>query len=161
MSNVSEGSGVNPVHQEPGDYRLKIVSAAEAPAKSSGNIQWTWICQDMDRVSATYAYRSTLNEEALWKVRSLIVACGKQVPKKKIKFTPDSLVGQVIGATLDDNEYEGKISSQIVAVFPESDLPDNEKPAAKKKAPAKKAAPVKDEEDEEDEDLEELDIDEL
>jgi hypothetical protein len=138
---------------------------------------WTFTIQVVDRASATYPCRVTLNEESMWKVRELLVACGMTVPKKRIKVDPEKLIGKELGMVLEDDEYEGKMKSVIDSVFPASDLDndtdgddevdeeDEEEPAPRKKAPAKKTAtkkaPAKDEDDDEDEDLDELDIDDL
>jgi hypothetical protein len=159
MTNVSEGSGVRPTHQPPGDYLGKITAVAHSTAKSSGNALVTFTIQDVDKPSATYPYRCTLNAEALWKLRSLMVAAGVNAPKKKFAFDTDRLVGKEVGMTLEDDEYEGKLKSVIADVFPPTDLPEDE-PTPKKVANKKPAAkaPV---EEEDDEDLDELDIDDL
>jgi hypothetical protein len=65
---------------------------------------------------------------ALWKLRNLIVAAGKTIPKKKVKLSAavlNSIIGKTVGITLEDDEYEGKMRSQIVGCFPASDLPDD------------------------------------
>jgi hypothetical protein len=79
----------------------------------------------------------------------------------------NKLIGREVGMSLDDDEYEGKMRSTIVGVFPADDLPEDE-PVAKaqkaaKKVTSTKAAPAADDdvEDEEEEDLDELDIDDL
>lgn len=174
MSNVKDSSGINPVHQEPGDYRGVIKDVSNGKATSGQMNEFIlFLVADADRPSATYPYRCTLTEKSLWKLRNILVAAGKNIPKKKFKLTAsvlNSIVGSEIGMSLEDNEYEGKVNSQIVGVFPASDLPDDEEePPAKKKANAKKKAKDDDEDepdnstddDDDDEDLDELDIDDL
>lgn len=165
FTNVKESSGFNPVHQEPGDYRGVIKSVGFAPSKA-GNDQFMFAIADVDRPSAVYRYACQLTENTLWKLRNLIVACGIDVPKKKVNVSSvvQRLVGKEVGISLDDNEYEGKVSSQIVSVFPSDELADPEEdtpPAAKKAAAKKKAAATEEDEEDVAEDVEDLDIDDL
>lgn len=165
MTNVKDSSGVNPVHQPAGDYRgiIKDLVAGESKA---GNKKLDVHIGDADRPSATYRYTCTFTEASLFKLRNLLIAAGMSAPKKKVKLTAavlNKLIGREVGMSLDDDEYEGKMRSTIVGVFPADDLPDDEPaPASSKKANTKKADPAPaDDEDEEEEDLDELDIDDL
>lgn len=173
MTNVRDRSGLNPVHQEPGDYKGVIKDLESGVAKNSGNKTLTFSVGDADRPSAVYRYNCTFTENSLWKLRNIVVAAGVALPKKRIKLTAtmlNKLIGKEIGMTLEDDEYEGRMRSQIVNVFPVGDLPEDsddtadeddvdEKPAAKKSGSATKAKKGKKTEVEED--LDELDIDEL
>lgn len=165
FTNVKDRSGVNPTHQPAGDYRGVIKDASEGKSKQNNTPMVTYIIADADRPSATYRYNCTLTDKSLWKLRNLLVAAGLAVGQKKIKLTAATLnkvIGREIGMSLDDHEYEGKMSSEITNVFPADDLPDDEPEAPPaKKASTKKAAAVDEDDEDEDEDLDELDIDEL
>lgn len=186
FTNVKDQSGFNPSHMPAGDYAGKVKDVEYSDSKA-GNQMVTYAIASVDRPSAVYRYNCVMNENSLWKLRNLFVACGKQIPKKKMKLTAtvlNGLIGKSVAISLDDDEYEGKMRSQIVGVFPIAELPDDsdeEEPeddtdpeddteeedeapapkkkatAAKKKTPAKKAAV----EEDDDEDLDELDIDDL
>lgn len=182
FTNVKDSSGFNPTHQPAGDYR-GVVKDVTAGKSNQGNDTVTFAIADANRPSAVYRYVCTFTDKSLWKLRNLVIAAGMSVPKKRIKLTAatlNKLIGKEIGMSLDDNEYEGKMSSQIMGVFPASDLPDDDgdtstpvveddddddedeveeapKKAAKKPAKKAKPAPV----EEEEEDLDELDIDDL
>lgn len=173
MTNVKDSSGINPVHQDAGDYRgiIKDVSNGQATGGQQ-NKYVMYLVADAERPSATYPYRCTLTEKSLWKLRNILVAAGVNIPKKKFKLTAailEKIVGKEIGMSLEDDEYEGKLRSVIVGVFPADDLPDEEEAPPAKKKPAdtnKKAKPADDDDeteddDDEDEDLDELDIDDL
>lgn len=167
FSNVKESSGFNPKHQEPGDY-LGTIKSVDYGKSKNDNDQITFAIADSAMPSAVYRYNCPLQENTLWKLRNIIVACGTQVPKKKVNIAAviQKLVGKDIGMSLDDNEYEGKVSSQIVGVFPADELADDEpEPPAKKSKPSKKAAKEEEAEEDEDEatddDVDELDIDDL
>lgn len=189
FTDVKEQSGFNPVRQDPGDYRGKIKGLTRGKAKETNNPTLTFAVQDTKRPSAVYRYQVVLIPSSMWKMRNLIVACGLVNPTgKKLKFDPDKLVGREIGMSLDDDEYNGNVRSQIINVFPATELEETEisaeddvddddedvedEPAPKQtrngKAATKKAAPKKadpveaeDDEDEDDEDLDELNIDDL
>lgn len=125
FTNVREGSGINPVRVEAGDYLAKITDVQDAEVKSGenkGQPQWLFLFQLEDRRSAIYPYYVQFGENQLWKLRNLLIAAGKNVPKKKVNVDPNSIVGKTVGITLGDDEYEGKEKSVIEAVFPSSEL---------------------------------------
>lgn len=176
FTNVKESSGFNPTHQPAGDYRGKITDVEYGESNANKTPMLTYKIQDVDRPSAVYRYNATLTEKSLWKLRNLLVAAGVNVPKKKLNISSvaQKILGQEIGMSLDDDEYEGKMRSQIVGVFPASDLPDEEdEPAPKKGKKAAQPAEADDDDDtdtvaspdssddDEEEDLDELDIDDL
>lgn len=170
FTNVKESSGFNPQHQEAGDYRGVIKGTPEhALSKQNKNPMLTFAIADTDRPSAVYRYQCVLTENGLWKLRNLLVAAGIAVPKKRLNISSilPKLAGREIGMSLEDDEYEGKMRSAIVGVFPADDLASDDEPPAKKPAVKKKSADDEDaedsteDEDTDDEDLDELDIDDL
>lgn len=122
FSNVKDSTGINPKHRPAGDYRVKITKVTEETSKKSQKPQWVFVMVPTDMQSAAYPYYCQLEENTLWKVRNLLIACGIDVPKKRVNVDPSKLVNREIGVTLDDDEYEGKMKSVITAVFPASDL---------------------------------------
>lgn len=163
FTNVKDRGDFNPKHLPAGDYLGKIIKFHVGDSKN-GNKQVTYTVQCMDSPSATYPYRCVVETaDQLWKLRNLFIAAGVSVPKKKIKVDPGKIVNREIGITLDDNEYEGRVSSTITDVFPASDLPEDEEPIKNKVAgkKVKGSTEVVDDEEEEEEDLEELDLDDL
>jgi hypothetical protein len=167
FTNVKESSGFNQLHQEAGDYKGVVKDYSHDLSKQNKNPMLTFQIADADRPSAVYRYQCVLTENSLWKLRNLLVAAGISVPKKKVNVASvlPKLKGKEIGMSLDDDEYEGKMRSQIVGVFPADDLADDEPPTPKKK-PASKPKPTDDDDEddtetEDDEDLDDLDIDDL
>lgn len=177
FTNVKESSGFNPKHQPAGDYKGIIKGVEYGESQANKTPMLTYQIADADTPSAVYRYNCTLTEKSLWKLRNLLVATGVNVPKKKINVASvaEKIVGKEIGMSLDDDEYEGKMRSQIVGVFPASDLPDEEEAPKPKKGKAKPKpeeaddddetdtvdSPDSSDDDDEEEDLDELDIDEL
>jgi len=171
FTNVKDGGGIfNKKHQPAGDYKAKVTKVEDAPSKKDGIGQWLFTIQ---AGAGTYPYYCKHQENQFWKVRNLLVAAGINVPKKKVKVNPNVLVGKTIAVTLDDDEYDGKLQSNVVATFPVSELGDqvddededlddevedteddddeDEAPAPKKKK-AKPAPVEEDDDDDDDED---------
>jgi len=182
FTNVKDGGGqFNKLHQRAGGYPAVVMKVQDAPSKKDDVMQWLFTI----KVGAgQYPYYCKHVENQLWKVRNIFVAAGITIPKKRVKVDPNMVVGKKIGVILEDDEYDGRVQSNIQAIIPlaeldevgpadddedETDEDDTEEeeseptPAAKKAAPAKakaKAAPVV-EEDEDDDELEEIEIEEL
>lgn len=125
MTNVKEQGNFNPRHKAEGDYRAKIVKVDDHMSKAK-NEQWVFTIQLTEDQRATYGHYCGFDEKNAWKVRNLLIACGKKVPKKRVNVDPNSLVGKEIGVTLIDDEYEGKMKSTIDAVFPAADLHEDD-----------------------------------
>lgn len=118
FSKVKERGDFNPKHQTPGDKLGKVVKVEDGKT-STDKEQWVFTVKVG---TGTYPYRCQFEENVLWKIRNMFVACGFTVGKKRINVNPDRCVGKEIGVSLDDHEYENKLSSEIVAVFPKAEL---------------------------------------
>jgi hypothetical protein len=175
MTDVKDRGPFNPVRQESGDYLAKIVDVFEGDSKA-GDPMWVFAVQLDEQKSAVYPMYCLLNPDNFWKIRMMCVAAGMAIPKKRIKIEPAKLIGKMIGVSLEDDEYDGKLKSIVDKAFPKSELggkaddgdiddedvedeeddDEPEPPKKSKKAPAKKSkkkAPVEeDEDDDEDED---------
>jgi hypothetical protein len=169
FTNVSEGSGYSQTHVKAGDYRGKVKSVEYGESKENKTPMLTYALALAHRPSATYRYNCPLTEKSLWKLRKLLVACGVNVPAKKLNVAgvAEKIVGKELGICLDDDEYNGKLRSQVVDVIPAADLPqdvsnDDDDTVSDDDVPADDDAPVDDAPaDEGEEDLEELDLDDM
>lgn len=174
FTNVSEGSQFNSLLLEPGQYAARITDVNEATSKA-GNKQVVFTIK-VDGHSGTYPYYCAVevgdgDRDQFWKIRGMFQHTGTEVPKAIRSVNPDKLIGRKIGVELADDEYNGKVKSSIVNVFPVADVGKDteleqdddydedeveEAPVRKKRAPAKRApAPVEDDEDEDEDDYEE------
>ena len=121
FTNVKDGGSFNKKHQTPGDYRAKITKVVDAKSKKDDSKMWLFTIQVG---TGLYPFYCKIQENQLWKIRNLFVAAGINVPKKRVAVDPNKVVGKEIGVTLEDEEYEGKMQSEIGAVFPTSELED-------------------------------------
>lgn len=157
FSNVKERGQYNPKHVEDGIYKAKITAVEEGLSKSD-NEQWIFTVILTDYPSSAYPYYCALNADALWKVRNLFVACGVEVPKKRMNVDPAKLVGKFFYAEMVEDEYEGRMKSVVQNVMSASDYKkfideNSEEPEEPKRS--KKARPADDEDEEDFEDEEE------
>lgn len=125
FTNVKDRGPYNPKRKPAGDYKAKI-TAVEQTKSSKDNPMLIFAVQLVSDASAVYPERCVLTDASLWRLRNLLLAAGLSVPKKKVKVDPNKALGRVIGVTLEDDEYEGKMKSVISAVFKESELTDDE-----------------------------------
>lgn len=168
FSNVKDRGNFNPKNVEPGDYAALIAKVEQQDSKA-GDPMWVFTITLDDVPRASYPHYCVLTDNQYWKIKALFTATGVDVGKRKVKIDPNKLVGKQIAVGMEDDEWEGRIKSVVVDVFPPEDLdpvdgdvePEEdeieedeiEEPAPKKKK--KRPAPVEEDEDEEDDDDEE------
>jgi hypothetical protein len=153
FTNVKDAGQFNPRHKTPGDYRMKIVKVDDH-VKGEGRekkTMWVFTIVLVSDKRATYPYYCGFDDKTLWKIRNLGIAAGLKVPKSRVGFDPNKLVNREIGASLDDEEYEGRKKSVIVATFPVSELSSDEPEPEDDDTEA----------DDDDEDLEDIDLEEV
>lgn len=124
FSNVKERGNFNPKHVTEGDYAATIVKVEDGESKRDQSFQYIFTIKLQKFSQSSYPYYCKLQENQLWKLRNIAVAAGLNVPKKRMKFDPNKVVGKQIGVTMEDDEYEGKLKSVVSAVFPISELAD-------------------------------------
>jgi hypothetical protein len=169
FSNVKERGNFNPKNIEPGDYAATITKVEQTESRA-GDDMWVFSIVLDDVPRAVYPHYCVLTDNQYWKIKALFTAAGINVGQRKVKVDPNKLVGKQIAVGMEDDEYEGRMKSVIVDVFPVDDLdgatddsdPEEdeieEEPAPKrrsKKAPEPEEDEEEDEEDEEDEEEEE------
>lgn len=123
FSNVKDSTGSFNKRRVPsGDYLAKIVKVEDAESKGDKTFQYLFTIKLQKYSTYAYPYYCKLQENQLWKLRNLFIAAGINVPKKRIKVDPTKVLNKVIGVTMEDDEYEGKLQSVVAAVFPASEL---------------------------------------
>jgi len=149
FSNVKDGGNFNRNRIPAGDYLAKIVKVEDAVSKKDDAFQFLFTIQIQKRPSSKFPYYCKLQENQLWKLRNLLIAAGKTVPKSKIKVDPNQIVGKLIGVTVEDDDYDGKEQSSISGVFPAAEL-------AESGDDDDESADVEEAEDDEDDNLDDL-----
>lgn len=147
------GGGGNKRYPE-GDYRLKfirweLISKKDDP--DSKGVKVTLQFQDGKFKGQTIIDRLWLQDNTLWRIRLFLEAMGVEVPNKKANVNFEKYVGNELGGTLVDNEYNGRVSSQVGDYI---DVDTMEGTDVEEEGDDEDEA-----EDDEDEDLEEFDAD--
>lgn len=127
FSNVSEGSTFSPRRLPEGTY-LATLAKVESKTSKAGNPMLVYTIIPVEHPTAVYPYYIVLDEKQLWKFRALLLAAGKDVPKRKVTVDPESIVGKQIMIDLEDDEWEGREKSTVAGVFkpsPEEVSSDN------------------------------------
>lgn len=159
-TNVKDGGKFQPRRVPEGDYRMKIVGVDDH-LKDGQKVseQWVFTLQIPGKRGTYPLYCNHVDAKQAWKIRNLCLAAGMQAPKKRVKLDPNKLVGKEIGAALEDDEYDGKIKSVIVATFPASEL-ESDQPAGSGKVTDDDEEDDVDSSDD-DEDLDDVDLEEV
>lgn len=120
FSQVRDAGNFNPKRKTEGEYLGTIVSFEDTKSKS-GNKMWVYGIQLKSDRRAVYPVYCVLDTKSLWKLRDVLVACGKKVPKKRLSIKGDVILNKEVGIFLEDDEYEGKPKSVITSFFPASE----------------------------------------
>lgn len=116
-------SGINKKRVPAGDYLAKVVRVEDRPTKETKEAQWMYVVKLQEKYTdRAYPFYCKLQANQLWKLRNLFLACGVAIPKKKVRLDPNKIVGKLLGVTLEDDEYDGKMQSVISETFPASEL---------------------------------------
>lgn len=150
--------GGKAAHVPTGDYLLKVVGCElktkEGATSKYLNWRLTIHAPDKYKNAGSIWHVTSLKPEALWNLRNFLEDLGVKVPKSQVEVPIAAIVqkGLIIGATLDDDEYEGKTKSKIQATFKKDAFQVTEE---------NKETTEETDSDTEDENLEELDLDDL
>ena len=121
FSNVTEGSTFSPRRLPEGAY-LATLAKVESKTSKAGNSMLVYTIIPVEHPTAVYPYYVLLDEKQLWKFRALLLAAGKEVPKRKVTVDPESIVGKQVMIDLEDDEWEGREKSAIAGVFKPDDM---------------------------------------
>lgn len=118
-------SGINKKRVPAGDYLARVARVEDRPVKDTKEPQWMFVISLESVRGRAYPYYCKLQANQLWKVRNLFLAGGLTIPKKKVRLDPNKVVGKLVGVTMEDDDYDGKLQSVIAEVFPASELQED------------------------------------
>lgn len=154
------------------DYLFKIVDCEKRKKEGGTTSYLSWKVQIIEdsrgkkkHAGVPFWYITSLKPEALFNLRNFIFAAtdGKtNIAGKVVSIDPTKYFGKKIGGTVEDEEYEKKIRSKLVDVFPPSQLEAEEEDESDEEAEEEEDEGEEDEdEDEDDDDTEDEDEDDL
>lgn len=115
-------------HVPEGDYLAHVERIENTTVKNDPSrkmLKWLFILDEPVKFKGKKVYHNTLLEsENLWSLRSLLVdLMGEdRIPASKLNIPLDVIQSKKlkVGLTLEDNEYNNKIKSQINSTFPKA-----------------------------------------
>lgn len=118
FSKTEERSGWNTRQIPAGIYKAKIASVKETEAQD-GTAMLVYGFQPTNKRFRTrmFPFYCKLQQNQLWKLRDLLVAAGEKIPKKALNIDPNKVVGREIAIEVEDDVWEGKVRSQVQAVY--------------------------------------------
>jgi len=146
-----------------GDYLVKIVDATLRENEDTGsrgvNVRVTILKPSKYKGKTQYGYCS-LKKTALWNFRNLInAALGRNVAGKTVDVDLKRFKEKVVGAVIEEDEYEGKVRSRVSTWFPRDEYEeaegDEDENGDEEDEEEEEDEDYDDEEEEEDEDEEE------
>jgi hypothetical protein len=147
--------GGRSAHLPEGDYTAKVKEAA------FGHSSEKWVITGPNSSKGKTIRDSLwLSDKALWRVRQTLEALGLQVPSKKVKVNPKSMIGKEAAITLEDEEWEGKVRSRIVDCFALAEYEELTE-SGEEELDEDEEDEEEDETEDEEEDEVEVDLDEL
>lgn len=178
FSNVGDRTeGGRSAHVPEGDYLLAAVGYEIRKKKEENSQYISWklsiVKPEKYKNAGTIYHITSLKEESLWSLRNFLDDLGIKVPKSTVGVPLKAIVDakRIIGATLEDDEYNNKVKSKIVATFKKAEYEETEEASDETEedeveeapTPISKKAKANPEpvEEDEDEDLEELELDDL
>lgn len=102
-----------------GEYQLTVKEVTDEVGESSGApyLKWVFAVANGEYKGAKVYDNTSLQPQALWKVRGLLEAGGQTV-NGKFTFEPlRRFIGMTLGATLEHEEYDGKKKAKVASYF--------------------------------------------
>lgn len=118
FSKTEERSGWNTRQIPPGLYKATIASVKETEAQDgTAMLVYGFRPTSSHFRTRLFPYYCKLQQNQLWKLRDLLVAAGERIPKKALNIDPNKVVGREIAIEVEDDVWDGKVRSQVQAVF--------------------------------------------
>jgi hypothetical protein len=177
FSKTEERSGWNTRQMPEGIHKMKIDAVQVTEAQDGTDmLVYALVPTDPRFKSRRFPFYCKLQQNQLWKLRDLLVAAGQTVPKKATSIDPNSIVGKLVAAEVEDEMYQGNPRSQVQGTYglaildedgsigsedADEDDEDYEDEAAEDSDEEYEDEAEEDEDDEEEEDLSALSLPEL
>lgn len=127
-----------------GDHPLEVVEVTQETGDKADYFSWKFkATEDSDSPGAIVYNNTSLSEQSLWNLRTLLEALGVEIPDSEFDLDLDEMVGLQLMGSIELETYEGKKRPRL-ADFAALEEPD-EKPKGKARRGAKAAE--KDDED--------------
>lgn len=138
---LSDAEGFKVLPEGPATLTVNKVTEEEGSESGAPYLKWEFDAESEDGSKGKVWENTSLQPQALFKLRGLLEALGYDIPDKALDLDLDELEGLQCGADLEHEEYKGKTKAKVSQYYGLEDAPDEpEEPAPKPKAAAKPAA---------------------
>jgi hypothetical protein len=154
---------------EDGTYTATVQTVEETESQEGNpNLSWKWKIKNKKDNGAIIFDNTSLQPQALWRLRLLLEAIGEEIPDGEMDLNLEEYVGREARVEITNEKWEGKNRPRITGFLSldsgevkdeeegEEEEEEEEKPS-KKKRPSKKDDEEEEEEKEEEEEEEEED----
>lgn len=107
-----------------GDYAVEVKEVNMKTGSDSGENYLEWklgIAEEGDFEGQTVYHNTSLQPQALFNLKNLLVSAGVKVPKSAMKLNLDEMEGLTFGVSIAHELYDGKKKARVVDIFPLQD----------------------------------------
>jgi len=103
-----------------GDYKVSIREVSQETGESSGKsyLKWVLEVESGTHKGATLYYNTTLQPQALFSLKNILLALGVSIPKSIMSLDLDSLEGLEMMVGVGQEIYDGKKKNEIIDTYP-------------------------------------------
>lgn len=110
----------NRVKVTPGDYLAKVIKVEQTKSSNKGTpeLRVTFEGKSGELSGRRFTDSHYLTQKSLWTLRNMLEAIGYKVKPSKMTFSDSMVKGKIVGVTLVDDEYEGRVRSIVADYIP-------------------------------------------
>lgn len=121
-----------------GTYVAKVIEVSQEEGQAADYLRWVFEIIEGNQKGKKLYYNTSMAEQALWNLRSLLEALGQEIPDDELDIDPSDMLDLEIILTVEHEKYEGRPRAKVIDFGPvneknESDE-EEEKPSRSKKA---------------------------
>jgi len=111
-----------------GSWLAEVISVEEKEGQDSGApyLKWKWKVLKGPGKGGTVYDNTSLQPQALWKLRGLLESLGFKVPEGAMDFDPDDVVGELATLVIVNEDYNNKPQPRVTAVSGAEGAPEEE-----------------------------------
>lgn len=120
-----------------GDHLLEVMEVTQEKGDKADYFSWKFkATEDSDSAGAIVYNNTSLSEQSLWNLRTLLEALGVEIPESEFELDLDEMPGLLVMGSIELETYEGKKRPRLADFWAAEEV--KEKPArGKGKAAAK------------------------
>lgn len=129
------------VNVKEGDHLLEVMEVTKEQGQKGDYLNWKFRVVEGDSEGGIVYNNTSLSEQSLWNVRTLLEALGVEIPDTEFDIEPEELVGLTLMGTIELETYEGKKKPRLSDFWAaeEAEPVEEKKPSRRRGAKAEAA----------------------